>query len=67
MLFAFTGLVSVSLSYQPLNSHSIALSWTKFATEYVVHWYPVENIEGIQWIKVVDAKVHITGRFDWMV
>ncbi|XP_050969127.1 interleukin-12 receptor subunit beta-2 [Labeo rohita] len=55
------GLVSVSLSYQPLNSHSIALSWTKFATEYVVHWYPVENIEGIQWIKVVDAKVHITG------
>ncbi|XP_073708492.1 interleukin-12 receptor subunit beta-2 [Garra rufa] len=60
----FAGLVSVSLSHSPLNNHSIALSWTKFAnagTKYVVHWYPVENREGIQWIRVVDNKAHITG------
>ncbi|KAK2889271.1 hypothetical protein Q8A67_014646 [Cirrhinus molitorella] len=58
------GLVSVSLSHSPLNNHSIALSWTKFANAvppYVVHWYPVENIEGIQWIRVANTKAHITG------
>ncbi|XP_059426915.1 interleukin-12 receptor subunit beta-2-like [Carassius carassius] len=60
----FPGLVSGFLSHRPLNNHSVALSWHKPAiagTEYVVHWYPVGNIEAIQWIRVVDSTAHITG------
>ncbi|XDV35711.1 hypothetical protein PO909_005605 [Leuciscus waleckii] len=49
-----------------LNNHSVALSWQQAAiaghiTEYVVHWYPVGDIEGIQWIRVLDTTAHITG------
>uniref|UniRef100_A0A9J8BVJ8 Interleukin 12 receptor, beta 2a n=3 Tax=Cyprinus carpio TaxID=7962 RepID=A0A9J8BVJ8_CYPCA len=58
------GLHTGLLSHKPLNNHSIALFWPKFdiaGTEYVVHWYPVGNIEGIQWIRVVDTTAHITG------
>ncbi|XP_016431571.1 interleukin-12 receptor subunit beta-2-like [Sinocyclocheilus rhinocerous] len=60
----FPGLVTGLLSHRPLNNHSIALFWPKLdiaGTEYVVHWYPVGNIEGIQWIRVVDTTAHITG------
>ncbi|XP_016335822.1 interleukin-12 receptor subunit beta-2-like [Sinocyclocheilus anshuiensis] len=60
----FPGLVSGFLSHRPLNNHSVALFWHKLAiasTEYVVHWYPVGNIEAIQWIRVVDTTAHITG------
>uniref|UniRef100_A0A672MVD2 Interleukin-12 receptor subunit beta-2-like n=1 Tax=Sinocyclocheilus grahami TaxID=75366 RepID=A0A672MVD2_SINGR len=60
----FPGLVKGLLSHRPLNNHSIALFWPKLdiaGTEYVVHWYPVGNIEGIQWIRVVDTTAHITG------
>ncbi|XP_052455676.1 interleukin-12 receptor subunit beta-2 isoform X2 [Carassius gibelio] len=60
----FPGLVAGLLSHRPLNNHSIALFWPKLdiaGTEYVVHWYPVGNIEGIQWTRVVDTTAHITG------
>ncbi|KAF4112282.1 interleukin-12 receptor subunit beta-2 isoform X2 [Onychostoma macrolepis] len=60
----FPGLVSGLVSHRPLNNHSVALFWHKLAiagTEYVVHWYPVGNIEAIQWIRVVDTTAHITG------
>lgn len=55
-----------------LNNHSVALSWQRAAiaghrTEYVVHWYPVGDIEGIQWIRVLDTTANITGKFDWMI
>ncbi|NP_001106977.1 interleukin-12 receptor subunit beta-2 [Danio rerio] len=59
-------LVSGFLSHKSLSNHSIALSWPRLAiagniTEYVVHWYPVGDIEEIQWIRVVDTKANITG------
>uniref|UniRef100_A0A8C0Y0A3 Interleukin 12 receptor, beta 2a n=1 Tax=Cyprinus carpio carpio TaxID=630221 RepID=A0A8C0Y0A3_CYPCA len=60
----FPGLVSGFLSHRTLNNYSVALFWHKLAiagTEYVVHWYPVGNIEAIQWIRVVDTTAHITG------
>ncbi|KTG47911.1 hypothetical protein cypCar_00001743 [Cyprinus carpio] len=66
----FPGLVSGFLSHRTLNNYSVALFWHKLAiagTEYVVHWYPVGNIEAIQWIRVVDTTAHITGKFNWMV
>ncbi|KAG1938532.1 interleukin-12 receptor subunit beta-2 [Pimephales promelas] len=49
-----------------LNNHSVALSWQQPAiaghrTEYVVHWYPVGDIEGIQWIRVLHTTANITG------
>ncbi len=66
----FTDPASGFVSHRPLNNHSAALFWRNLAiagTEYVVHWYPVGNIEAIQWIRVVDTTAHITGKFNWMV
>ncbi|XP_067315993.1 interleukin-12 receptor subunit beta-2 [Pseudorasbora parva] len=48
------------------NNHSVDLSWQKpdiadHTSEYVVHWYPVGDIEGIQWIRVQGTTAKITG------
>ncbi|XP_043097614.1 interleukin-12 receptor subunit beta-2 isoform X2 [Puntigrus tetrazona] len=58
------GLFSGFTQQRPLNNHSVALFWQKLAIagpEYVVHWYPVGNIEAIQWIRVAGITANITG------